>query len=496
MPSPDTAHETGTAASSVSFQHRSADDFAARQAKTSNPYILGALLFVVLIAPLPFGSVPAWAWGILTIVTAGTLAAWTILVAVGRLSVPVPIGKIAVPAILYSLVVFWALIQMAPFTPHSWHHPIWTEAAKSLGTPYAGRITLDAGETAAALARLLWYGAVFWLALQLGREKGNARTSMSLIVWTSLAYAIYGLAIKLTGSETVLWVKKFIYHEEVTSTFINKNSFAGFAGIGLICVTAQLIDRLITVPSKVRTDVKAEKIAVLLDALLAKSWYLILAWAVIFTAIILSDSRAGLVCSVIGLIAFVVALSLSRSVPSRLGRWFGLVLISGIIGFFIFSGSSVDKRFAYVGEQTQSRIAIYETTLEMVRDASLLGMGFGTYPQVFQLYRKPSPEHRTPARKAHNTYLENAAELGIPMAACLVVAIGALCLICLGGVRNRRRDMVIPAFGLGVTVLLGLHSVVDFSLQIPGITATYAFVMGIACAQSWSSGNQRMGRKT
>ncbi|HUS97187.1 MAG TPA: hypothetical protein VMX97_10640, partial [Hyphomicrobiaceae bacterium] len=123
-----------------------------------------------------------------------------------------------------------------------------------------------------------------------------------------------------------------------------------------------------------------------------------------------------------------------------------------------------------------------------------LGMGLGTYPQVFQLYRKPGPEHRTPARKAHNTYLENAAELGIPATVCLVAAIGALCVICLIGVRNRRRDVVMPAIGIGVTVLLGLHSIVDFSLQIPGITASYAFIMGIACAQSWSGGRTRLDR--
>lgn len=480
--------------SNMSLQHRPAEDFIAQPSRSTDPYLFGALLFVVLIAPLPFGSVDAWAWGTLAIITAGTLAFWSVLVATNRLSVAVPVSKVMVPAILFGLVILWVLIQIAPFTPRSWHHPIWTESAKSLGMPYAGRITLDPDESISALTRLLWYGAVFWLALQLGREKWNARLSITLIAWTGLAYATYGLIIKLTGSESVLWVKKFIYHEEVTGTFINKNSFAGFAGIGLICVTARLFDRLIVLPGE--TSVKAEKFAAVLNVLLAKSWFLILAWVILLTSIILSDSRAGIVSGIIGLMAFVVALSLSKSVPSRLGRWFGAMMVVCIAAFFVFSGGSVDKRFAYVGEQTQARISIYETTLEMVRDASLLGMGLGTYPQVFQLYRKPGPEHRTPARKAHNTYLENAAELGIPATVCLVAAIGALCIICLIGVRNRRRDIVMPAIGIGVTVLFGLHSIVDFSLQIPGITASYAFIMGIACAQSWSSDKKRLDRGT
>ena len=73
---------------------------------------------------------------------------------------------------------------------------------------------------------------------------------------------------------------------------------------------------------------------------------------------------------------------------------------------------------------------------------------------------------------------------------------GLVFLMCVKGVANRRRNVVLPAIGIGATVLLGLHSVVDFSLQIPGITASYAFLLGLACAQSESTGRQRRRRRT
>ncbi len=44
-----------------------------------------------------------------------------------------------------------------------------------------------------------------------------------------------------------------------------------------------------------------------------------------------------------------------------------------------------------------------------------------------------------------------------------------------------------PCIGVAATALVGAHSFVDFSLQIPAVTATYCLLMGAACAQSWSS---------
>jgi hypothetical protein len=41
--------------------------------------------------------------------------------------------------------------------------------------------------------------------------------------------------------------------------------------------------------------------------------------------------------------------------------------------------------------------------------------------------------------------------------------------------------------GLAVTALVAAHATVDFSLQIPAVSYAYAFLLGIACAQSFPS---------
>jgi O-antigen ligase len=89
--------------------------------------------------------------------------------------------------------------------------------------------------------------------------------------------------------------------------------------------------------------------------------------------------------------------------------------------------------------------------------------------------------------RAHNTYLENALELGIPAAAMLCLAIALIAVQCFLGVGRRRRDFVFPALACAVSVQVAVHSLVDFSLQIPAVAAAYALVLGLGYAQSWSS---------
>jgi hypothetical protein len=46
---------------------------------------------------------------------------------------------------------------------------------------------------------------------------------------------------------------------------------------------------------------------------------------------------------------------------------------------------------------------------------------------------------------------------------------------------------VFPATGVAASVLVGVHATMDFSLQLPAVAMLYAAIMGVACAQSYSS---------
>ena len=87
--------------------------------------------------------------------------------------------------------------------------------------------------------------------------------------------------------------------------------------------------------------------------------------------------------------------------------------------------------------------------------------------------------------RAHNTLLEIAADMGVPIAALVVVAWIAIFAVLLRGTRIRRRDVIFPAAGLAVATLAVLHSMIDFSLQIPGFAIVALSLIGIALAQSF-----------
>ncbi len=131
-------------------------------------------------------------------------------------------------------------------------------------------------------------------------------------------------------------------------------------------------------------------------------------------------------------------------------------------------------------------MTVYELVSRPLKQGHMQGLGYGTFSDSFRMYR--DEQLNAQYDKAHNTYLENIFELGWPAALLLFASIGGLGLVCLNGLRNRGRDWVFPATGLAATVLVGVHSAFDFSLQMPAVAMTYACIMGVACAQSYSVG--------
>ena len=88
---------------------------------------------------------------------------------------------------------------------------------------------------------------------------------------------------------------------------------------------------------------------------------------------------------------------------------------------------------------------------------------------------------------AHNSYLELALELGVPATMAIGLAFAWLVGVYVSGIRRRRRRQIYSVMGLASVALVAAHALVDFSLQIPGFTVSFALLAGMAWAQSWPS---------
>ena len=445
--------------------------------------IFWTLVGLVVLTPLPLASVYMWSWALMGCTVGLLLAAWGTIAVVSRQTPAVGLSMIWPVAGLFTLAAVWAALQGSLVTPAEWHHPLWKSAGEVLELEVTSRITVDPFRTYSALLRLLTYAGIFWLSLQFCRSRARAQQVFIAIALAGLVYAAYGLFVEFSGTQMVLWFKKTAYIDNVTSTFVNRNSYATYAGLGLVCATGMIL-RLFAGTADSYSS-RREALRVSLTNLFERGWIFIIAWFVICVALLLSDSRGGFLSTAVGLIMLFVAAAATRSREFRFSRKAAAVFLMVGIGFIAFSGGTVLDRLAEATEGKDIRPQIYERTIDAIHDAPWLGTGYGTYDEIFRIYRTSS--FPVTAAKAHNTYLENALELGIPASVALVLAVLSLGLLCAVGVRRRRRDAIYPCIGVAATALVGAHSFVDFSLQIPAVTATYCLLMGAACAQSWSS---------
>jgi O-antigen ligase len=125
-----------------------------------------------------------------------------------------------------------------------------------------------------------------------------------------------------------------------------------------------------------------------------------------------------------------------------------------------------------------NRLAYYRTTWEAIWDRPLLGTGYGTYADAFRAYNHPGTETYF-LDKAHNTYLQMIMELGWPGVAALYSGLALLVFRCL-----QDRSAIYPAVLASCSVLVAVHSLVDFSLEMPANAATFALLLGVGCAQA------------
>ena len=451
--------------------------------------IFWALLGTVILSPVPFGSIYPWSYTLLAIIVAVLVSLWSLSLVFSGASPPVTIGMIWFPATMFGLVLVWIVIQGSSWVPDAWQNPAWRETAAVLGTDIQGYITVNPYATETTLMRLLSYAGIFWLALQFGRSSRRTKQVFYVVALAGLAYAAYGLVVEISGSESILWYEKEYYKGSLTSTFRYKNGYATYAGLGLIATMTLLVRALGR--DDYSTMGPKERLRSVLTLIFENIWYLFLIFIGVFSALLLSDSRGGLLSVIIALLSFTVLLRLvpRRNIPY--GKTFFAALLSvGILSVTISGGYVVD-RFAGTGD-SEIRLRIYSQTIQGVKDQPVSGWGANTFDSVFARYQDPF--FRTRMYRAHNEYLDNALGMGIPATAALVTALLALALLCFRGTRRRQKNNFFPAAGFASFVLVGVHSIVDFTPQIPAVMATFSLLAGVCCAQSWTSLERRSAR--
>ena len=164
-----------------------------------------------------------------------------------------------------------------------------------------------------------------------------------------------------------------------------------------------------------------------------------------------------------------------------------IIIVSGA-SVLQSSGRVTLGRVLQLSEQGTGRDAIHALTRRGIEAAPVTGRGLDSFRHLYFRYRDLTIPWGSPRYdKAHNTYMELVLELGaigfILLMGSVLTIVGTI----LAGIVRRRRDVIYPIVGLGATVLIGTHSILDFSVQMPAIAVIYSAILGVAFAQSWRS---------
>lgn len=450
--------------------------------------VFWGLIALIVLAPLPMASNRPAAWTALGLFTGLLLVLWAIAAARHRPRGARAADRFLLPAaILFLGALGWMLWQITGPLPADWRPDTLQRAANLLNEPGIGGngIALDGSAAWHVLLRLLTYGGVFLLAWEFGRTRGRAQTILVAVIVAGICYAVYGLIVHLADLRLVLWYPKTAYGDSLTSTFINRNSYATYAGIGLLCVLGLTFSEW-----RQRNDRDRHGVAPIAAAATSTRQELALGAlalgaATLAAALFLTGSRGGFYALALAILLCLGLMAATRLLGGRELAGIAALGVAALAALLFSVGDTLGQRLETGAASLEaSRGDLFRPTLEAILQRPLTGYGVGSFQGVFEavntgeLYRQGYW-----IDKAHNTYLELALEAGIPAAIAIVLTVLLFAALC-GVALVRHRSVRFSLTGVAVSFLVGLHALVDFSLQMPAIAVTYAAVLGACAAQS------------
>jgi hypothetical protein len=372
--------------------------------------------------------------------------------------------------ILLVFLALWGGIQSLPLPLFVSGHSIWQKVNPILELS-TGSLSVNPVRSLTALPALILPGLVFLTTLLLSQSVQGAKR-----VWISLslvgaAIVVISIILEVLLPNTQVFTTYKVGFGSFSGVFVNRNVSAAFFGLTAFALTGTLY--------LLRSSTRAKHRS---SADIVKQSLVGLMLFVVLIAIIATRSRAGTLLS-LPILFFCVAIIFAKAQRKRriaralpvLGAGFVLLVLFGEPVFSRLGNTSQDLRWCAWG-----------STITGILDNFWVGTGFGTFKEVFPVYRDPECLGTSAGwHRAHNSFLEFMFGFGVP-AALLAFTLGYSLLLSasLTGLRRRKSLRAIPILTLGALGFVSAHSLVDFPLQIPGVAYYCAALMGAGSAIS------------
>jgi hypothetical protein len=449
--------------------------------------VFGLFFLLIVLAPLPMGANRDWAWAPMVVVI-GVLALLCAAGIAGREGFKVSLEESTPLLALIGCFLFFvvvALLQMSPLAPLAPSASFYAKAGELLGQSLPPVPTLAVDATREALLKCLACAAVFMMARVMFHDQRWARLLVMMFLLSAAIVVTYALYMSVTTHSCYVgsYLKKMGQYNFATDrcltsgTFVGSNNFGCFCGMAFIAALGLLFDKRQSHRSRDEDEYGEEANPI-------AEWFsgrrVMLAALALYClgGLMLSASRGGAAATVIG--AIVLGSLLLRGHSRAMRRW---AVVGGgfvVILILVVAGSAfLNKLSLLLDVGNFNRVVIWRTAIDGLRDSPWLGWGLGSYSDIYTLHQPPTITQ--PNDKAHSTPLEFLSEMGliggIPALAVCLIPWG----VCLAGAL-RRRQRQLPALAFSVVVVAILHSLIDFSLQMPAIGFVVSALLGIGWA--------------
>lgn len=459
---------------------------AGRLERTLDFLIRGGLLLILVLAPLPFGSVETWAYSALEIAIAlvGLIFLYRLFLFP---TTPVRFSPLLLAPAGFLLLMGFHLIPLPPgllrtLSPstaafYAQTIPGYSDQTRDIAAADAAALGEDASgkvpwrplsQAPSATRTYLLKGIAFtlflFLLLNSFREAKQVRRLLYVFVGAGTFQAFYGLLEYLSGHQHIFAYQKKYYIEAATGTFINRNHYALFLEMSLLVALGLLFSRLRT--SHVE-ETWRERLLALTDRRASMNLTLLLCIGILAIGLVLSYSRAGIILGLAASGCFCL-MQFWRGWSLKKTLLVSLLVVAVFIPAYGVGYWTLTGRYAVLTEEFSApggRWAVWRKTTEIVRDFPLVGTGAGTFQYTFPRYRDAT----TTAfyDYTHNDYLQVASESGVAGGLLLLLGVASLARIWRRSAGFASESTILLSACGFALLAVALHEVVDFGLQIP-----------------------------
>ncbi|HKX30677.1 MAG TPA: O-antigen ligase family protein [Blastocatellia bacterium] len=419
-----------------------------------------ALLLLLVLTPIPYGTVEIWSTAVWEIAIFAIMLLWGVR-AVKEQQLQIVLSPLIWPMLALLLFV------IAQFLP--------------IASGERPTISYDAYATTQAAIKILAFLCLLLLFPTFVNTDPRRDTVLKLIIALCVLIALVGIGQS--------YISKTLWPRASFGPFVNRNHFAGFLELGIGLAGGMVIGR----------SLRFEEAAVYFSCALA-----------MIAGVVLSASRGGVMAVAVEVV-FLAIVAIPGLISGRLqkrpgwlmlGLRFAGVLVLGLssiwISIYLVGSEALVQNVSQVQseiEQQQpagerySRREIWAATRRMIQDHPLLGVGLGAYPVAYTRYDQSSGSQRV--EQSHNDYLQIVADAGLVGG---LIALTFLVVLFRQGflaaqTRDRRRRSVILG-ALAGCFAMAVHSFVEFNLQITA-NAQLFLVLALLATQARSPAGQK-----